>query len=115
MENRDNLLGVLQTIYRWRKTIRNVCLLALLGSIGISLLMDNYYEAKTIFYPTSPQLANPELMFGNTGHVTDYYGSDRDLDRLAEIAAGKEVEDFMVHRFNLYEHYDIDSTDKKGR
>ncbi|MFN0015181.1 MAG: hypothetical protein ACKVU2_11595, partial [Saprospiraceae bacterium] len=42
-------------------------------------------------------------------------GSDRDLDRLAEIAAGKEVEDFMVHRFNLYEHYDIDSTDKKGR
>lgn len=115
MENRDNLLGVFRSIYLWRKTIRNVCLLTLAGSIGISLLLDNYFEAKTIFYPASPQLANPELMFGNTGHVTEYYGSDRDLDRLAEIAASKEVEDYMVHRFNLYEHYDIDSTAKKGR
>jgi len=115
MENHDNLLGVFRTIYLWRKTIRNVCLLTLAGSIGISLLLDNYYEAKTIFYPASPQLANPELMFGNTGQVTEYYGSDRDLDRLAEIAGSKEVEDYMVNRFNLYEHYDIDSTATKGR
>jgi tyrosine-protein kinase Etk/Wzc len=114
MENRDNLLGVLQTIFRWRKTILTVSLLALVGSIAVSLLLENYYEAKTIFYPASPQLANPELMFGNTGQVTDYYGSDRDLDRLAEIATSKEVEDYMVQRFHLYDHYYIDSTAKDG-
>ena len=83
MDHHDNLLGVFQTIYRWRKTIRNVCLLALAGSIAGTLLLDTYYQATTIFYPASPQLANPELMFGNTGQVTDYYGSDRDLDRIA--------------------------------
>ena len=114
MENRDNLLGVFQTLYRWRKTIRNVCILALVGSIGISLLLKDYFQATTIFYPASPQLANPELMFGNTGQVTNYYGSDRDLDRLAEIASGKELEDFMVRQFNLFEYYDIDSTAKRG-
>lgn len=114
MDHRDNLLGVFQTLYRWRKTIRNVCLLALAGSVVFSLLLDNYYQATTIFYPTSPQLANPELMFGNTGQVTDYYGSDRDLDRMAEIATGKELEDYMVARFRLYEHYGIDSSAAKG-
>lgn len=114
MDNRDNLLGVFQTLYRWRKTIRNVCLLALSGSIIISLFLDNYYQATTIFYPASPQLANPELMFGNTGQVTEYYGSDRDLDRMAEIATSKELEDFMVSSFHLYEHYGIDSTSKMG-
>jgi len=114
MENRDNLLGVFQTIYRWRKTIRNVCVLALAGSIAFSLTLDNYYQATTIFYPASPMLANPEMLFGNTGHVTDYYGSDRDLDRLSEIAAGKELEDFMVQEFKLYAHYGIDSTSKEG-
>lgn len=114
MENRDNLLGVIQTVYRWRKTIRNTCLIAVIGSVVVSLFLDNYYEAKTIFYPTSPQLANPELLFGNTGQVTNYYGSDRDLDRLAEIAGGKEVEDFMVAQFDLYTYYDIDSTAKEG-
>ncbi|MCB0531205.1 MAG: hypothetical protein H6574_10690 [Lewinellaceae bacterium] len=114
MENRDNLLGVLQTIYQWRKTIRNVCILALAGSIGFSLLLDNYYQATTIFYPASPRLANPELMFGNTGQIADYYGSDRDLDRLSEIAASKELEDYMVQHFNLYAHYGIDSSSKQG-
>ncbi len=114
MDNRDNLLGVFQTLYRWRKTIRNVTFLALAGSVVFSLFLDNYYQATTIFYPASPQLANPELMFGNTGQVTEYYGSDRDLDRMAEIATSQELEDFMVTRFRLYEHYGIDSAAKQG-
>lgn len=114
MNNRDNLLGVLQVLYRWRKTIRNITLLALVGSIVISLFLDNYYKATTIFYPASPELANPELIFGYTGQVTEYYGSDRDLDRLAEIANSNEVVDYMITTFKLYEHYDIDSTAKEG-
>jgi len=114
MNNHDNLLSVFQTIYRWRKTIRNVCIAAAIGSIGISLLLKNYYQATTIFYPASPELANPELIFGFTSQVTNYFGSDRDLDRLAEIANSTEVVDYMVARFRLYEHYDIDSTAKDG-
>ncbi len=113
-ENRDNLLEVIQALYRQRRVILNVCLVALVASVSISLLLDNYYEAKTVFYPTSPRLANPELLFGYTGQVTDYFGSDRDLDRLAEIARSREVEDFLIERFDLYIHYGIDSTSKRG-
>jgi tyrosine-protein kinase Etk/Wzc len=114
MNNRDNLLGVLSTVYRWRKAIRNICLLTLAGSIAISLFLDNYYRATTIFYPASPELANPELIFGSTGQVTNYFGSDRDLDRLTEMANSNEVVDYMVRRFRLYEHYDIDSAKTEG-
>jgi len=114
MENRDNLIGVLQTLYRWRKPIRNICLLAAVVSVGLSLLLKDYYRATTIFYPTSPRLANPELIFGYTGQVTDYYGGDRDLDRLAEVANSNEMVDFMVHKFDLYHHYGIDSTARLG-
>lgn len=114
MNNRDNLLGIFSVIYRWRKAIRNLCLVTLIGSIGFSLLLDNYYKATTIFYPASPELANPELIFGYTSQVTQYFGSDRDLDRLAEIANSSEVMDYLVTRFHLFEHYQIDSTTKKG-
>lgn len=114
MSNRDNLLGVFSTIYRWRKAIRNICLLTLVGSIGITLLLDNYYKATTIFYPASPELANPELIFGYTSKVTEYFGSDRDLDRIVEVAVSNEVVDYMVSEFKLYDHYDIDSTSKEG-
>ena len=114
MSNRDNLLGVFSSIYRWRKAIRNICLITLIGSIVITLLLDNYYKATTIFYPASPELANPELIFGYTSKVTDYFGSDRDLDRLVEISVSNEVVDYMVAKFRLYDHYDIDSTSKEG-
>lgn len=114
MDQRDNLLGTLASLYRWRKPIRNICLLTLVGSIAVSLFLKNYYQATTIFYPASPQLASPELIFGNTAQVTDYFGSDRDLDRLAEVANSSEVVDFMVSRFHLYSHYGIDSTLKEG-
>lgn len=114
MSNRDNLLGVFSTIYRWRKAIRNTCLITLVGSIIITLLLDNYYNSTTVFYPASPELANPELIFGYTSKVTEYFGSDRDLDRLVEIAESNEVVDNMITRFGLYNHYDIDSTSKDG-
>lgn len=114
MSNRDNLLGVFSSIYRWRKAIWNICLITLIGSIVITLLLDNYYKATTIFYPASPELANPELIFGYTSKVTDYFGSDRDLDRLVEISVSNEVVDYMVSKFRLYDHYDIDSTSKEG-
>jgi uncharacterized protein involved in exopolysaccharide biosynthesis len=76
--------------------------------------MDNYYQATTIFYPASPELANPELIFGYTSKVTEYFGSDRDLDRMVEVAVSNEVVDYMVSKFRLYDHYDIDSTSKQG-
>jgi uncharacterized protein involved in exopolysaccharide biosynthesis len=114
MSNRDNLISVFASLYRWRKAIRNICLITLVGSIVISLFLANYYKATTIFYPASPELAKPELIFGYTSQVTEYFGTDRDLDRLAEIASSNEVVDYMIHRFGLYEHYDIDSTSKEG-
>ncbi|MCB0525682.1 MAG: hypothetical protein R3A50_14135 [Saprospiraceae bacterium] len=114
MNNRDSLLGIIGTIYRWRKVIRNVTLVALIGSVGFALWLPNYYKSTTIFYPTSQELAKPEIIFGASGKVQDYFGTDRDLDRLMEVASSNEVVDFIVQKFNLYQHYGIDSASSEG-
>lgn len=106
----DNLLGVFSFIYAQRRRVLTFCGIVALGSVIISLFLPNYYKATTVFYPASPELANPELIFGYTGQVTNYYGGDRDLDRLAEIANSREVMDYLIARFRLYDHYEIDST-----
>lgn len=111
---RDNLIGVLQTVWLWRKAIRNICLLTAVVSVVVSLLLPNYYRSTAICYPASPELANPELLFGTSNQVTKYYGTDQDLDRLAEIANSNALVDFMVAKFDLYRHYDIDSTTQEG-
>ncbi len=115
MSNRDNLLGVLGTIYRWRKALRNACIIALVGSIGIALWMDTYYKATTIFYPSNQDLSKPELIFGGMSKVTEYFGTDKDVDRILEIAASNELVDYMIRRFGLFKHYDIDSASHEGR
>lgn len=115
MSNRDNLLGVLGTIYRWRKTLLVVCLIALIGSIGLALWMDNYYKSTTIFYPSNQDLSKPELIFGGSSRATEFFGTDKDVDRLLEIAASNELQDYMIDRFKLFEHYQLDSTSKEGR
>ncbi|MBC7777957.1 MAG: hypothetical protein H7246_21160 [Phycisphaerae bacterium] len=115
MSNRDNLLGVLGTIYRWRKALRNACLIALVGSIGIALWMDTYFKATTIFYPSNQDLSKPELIFGGMSKVTEYFGTDKDVDRIMEIAASNELVDYMIGRFGLFQHYGIDSASYEGR
>lgn len=115
MSNRDNLLGVFGTIYRWRKVLRNTCLIALVGSIGISLWLDTYFKSTTIFYPSNQDLSKPEMIFGGMNKVTEYFGGDKDVDRLLEIAASNELVDYMIGRFGLFKHYNIDSTSHEGR
>ena len=113
-ENQDNLLGVLGTMIRHRKILLRFAVLSGALTAVISLLLPNYYASTATFYAASPQLANSELTFGNTGMVADYYGNEHDLDRLLTIAESNELVDYMVNRFQLYIHYDIDSTKIKA-
>jgi hypothetical protein len=77
--------------------------------------MDTYYKATTIFYPSNQDLSKPELIFGGTIKVTEYFGTDKDVDRILEIAASNELVDYMIGRFGLFNHYGIDSASHEGR
>jgi tyrosine-protein kinase Etk/Wzc len=115
MDNRDNLLGVFATLFKWKKQILKVILLAGIGTAAISFFfLDDYYRATTVFYVASPDLFKPEQMFGTSNKDMDYYGTDADLDRVLTIAESNELYDYLIKAFNLYKHYDIDSTKQKA-
>jgi tyrosine-protein kinase Etk/Wzc len=115
MDNRDNLLGVLATLFKWKKQILSVILLTGIGTAAISLFfLDDYYRASTVFYVASPDLFKPEQMFGTSNKDMEYFGTDGDLDRVLTIAESNELYDFLIKTFDLYKHYDIDSTQQKA-
>ncbi len=115
MDNRDNLLGVLATLFKWKKQILKVILLAGIGTAAISFFfLDDYYRASTVFYVSSPDLFKPEQMFGTSNKDMEYFGTDGDLDRVLTIAESNELYDFLIKKFELYKHYDIDSTKQKA-
>ncbi len=110
---KESLVDVLKVVYRWRKPIIIVCGLAAIGSIIISLMMPNYYKSTTVIYPTNPSLSSPSQIFGTTEEV-NYFGEDEDVNRILTIANSTDVVGFLIKKFNLMEHYDIDSTDAKA-
>ncbi len=114
MEKHEDLVGVLQSIYRWRKAIILTTILGAALSIGISLILPEYYQAITTFYAASPDLNKPDRLFGDTDASYNYYGNDADIDRIRTIAQSSDLVGFMIDSFDLYTSYEFDPKDPKS-
>ena len=115
MANKDNLLGVLRTLFHYRRGILSATLITALGSGIISwVFLDNYYKATTTFYPLSSDVFKPEQMFGLSTKDMDYYGTESDVDRLLTIAHSNEIYEFLIKKYNLYQHYKIDTSSERA-
>jgi tyrosine-protein kinase Etk/Wzc len=115
MKNRDNLLGVIDTIVKWKKPILQVTAAAIIGTALIAFLyLHDYYKSTTVFFVSSPDLFKPEQVFGTSNKDMDYYGTEADIDRVLTIAESGELYEYLIKKFDLYKHYDIDSTNQKA-
>jgi len=112
MEKKENLLDIVKVLYQWRKPILYLCIGIGLLTALISLLLPNYYASTTTFYAASMDQAKPGQIFGTSTAETDFYGNDRDNDRLLTIAESKELVTYMIQQFDLYTHYEIRPTAK---
>lgn len=110
MEQRDNLLGMVQAVWDWRKPILLVCIVAVLGTALISLFLPNYYKSATVFLATSPDQAKPDALYSSR----EYYGNANDVDRLLTIAESNELVEYLVDSFKLYTHYKINPENPKA-
>ena len=111
----DHLLGVLRTLWRWRKPIVLTTLAGAILAVIISLLLPVFYTGFTSFVALSPEQNSLESTFGNGGQRIQFYGTGDDIDRMLSIAESNEVIEFMVDTFNLYSVYGIDSINRKGQ
>ena len=114
MQRKEHLLDVVRVLYKWKKFIIIVCIIAAIGSLILALSKSNYYQSSTVFYPTNHDLSKPNPL-GNIGNNVLYYGSGEDMDRLMTLAESDILADYLIDSFQLYQHYNIDTSDvKKG-
>ncbi len=100
-------------IRKWYKTIAAACAVALVGSAIVSLLLPEYFTSRTTFIPANPHMMDRGNVFGAKGGDETVYlfGGPNDVNRLMSLTASRSVEDYLIDKFNLYEHYEIDTTD----
>jgi capsule polysaccharide export protein KpsE/RkpR len=115
MGEQNNLLPLLKVWAKWKKIIGLICLLTGVGAIVVSLFLADYFKSTTVFYPASSDVQKPDKIFGFGSETLYYYGTSEDGDRVLSVGESEELKDFLIQKFNLFTHYNVDSTTAKGR
>lgn len=107
--NSEELLSFL---WRKRKPLLIITMAAAVLSIVVSLLLTPYFKATATVFPTS---SNSVDFQGTARNSVVEFGDEADAERLLQILISPEIRDSLTFKFDLYEHYDIDSAESQAR
>lgn len=112
MDRNYNLVDAVRVLIKWKLPIIGFVLLASIGTVVTVLVMDNYYEAKALFYPTNPSRTDRQVLFSKQGSelASDFFGTKNDVNRFLSIANSAPVVDFIVNNYDLANHYGYDTS-----
>jgi uncharacterized protein involved in exopolysaccharide biosynthesis len=83
-------------------------------SIAVSLIVPEYFESRTILYPISMTTTDRNMIFGQQqgGSDLSYFGNKYDASRILQVSQSAEVIDFIIHKYNLKNHYKYKADEK---
>lgn len=111
------MLELLTIIYRWKWHIGIFCTLAILASVIFSSpkFLPPYFESYSVFYPSNPAATDRTTLFGEDGgdRQINYFGTKNDVNRMLTIANSSGLMNHLITKFDLVNHYEVDTTNKK--
>lgn len=101
-------------LYKWRKSLFIVMMVALIGSWFFSLpwFITPKYRSTVILFPASTNSVSKALLTENSQKGEDLmsFGEDEQAEQLMQILHSNKIRDRVIRKYNLMEHYGIDST-----
>ncbi|MEX1002162.1 MAG: Wzz/FepE/Etk N-terminal domain-containing protein [Crocinitomicaceae bacterium] len=111
-ESNVNSQELLIFLWKKRKPLIGITVAAAIISVVISLLMTPYYKAQAVVFPTKSNSVNFQ---GNERHSVVEFGDEADAERLLQVLISPEIRDSLIIKYDLYDHYDIDSSASRSR
>lgn len=107
-------------MYNWRWPLIIVTLAAaVLAAVFSSpyFIKPKYKSTVTVFPTTTNSLSKALLpqQFASRGQDILEFGAEEQAEQLLQILNSDEIRDRIIEKFNLLEHYDIDTTGKYSR
>jgi uncharacterized protein involved in exopolysaccharide biosynthesis len=100
-------------LYKWRKPLLVVMLAALVGSWFFSLpwFITPKYKSTVILFPAGTNSVSKALLSDQQAKGQDLvaFGEDEQAEQLMQILNSNKIRDRIIRKFNLMEHYGIDS------
>jgi uncharacterized protein involved in exopolysaccharide biosynthesis len=98
--------------YKKRLPIIIITALGAVISIIVSLMITPMYKSTVIMYPASSASVSKSLLSNDTKGDFMAFGDEEETEQLLQILNSNEIVNYIVDKYNLLEHYDIDSTSK---
>jgi len=103
-------------LYKWRKPLFIVIVIALVGSWFFSLpwFITPKFKSTVILYPASSSSISKALLGEKVVKNEDLtaFGEDEQAEQLLQILNSNKIRDKVIWKYNLMKHYGIDSTSK---
>jgi capsular polysaccharide biosynthesis protein len=108
--------GLIVFIYKWRKPLLIVCLIALFGSWFFSCpwFITPKFKSIVILFPAATNSVSKALMSEQSTKGQDLmaFGEDEQAEQLLQILNSNKIRDRIIQKFHLMKHYDIDTNYK---
>jgi len=111
-EQNFNSEELLSFLWSKRKALIIVTAIAFALSIAVSLMMTPYYMSRAVVFPTK---SNSVDFNSNSRNSVVEFGDEADAERLLQVLISPEIRDSLTNKYNLYEHYEIDSNDAHAK
>jgi len=117
MEKQEfSLIYILRVLNKWKKNIAIFTVLATIATAIFSwFFMDDYYLSYARYYPINLAYTDRAYMFSETGADIPFYGDKDDANRVLEIAKSAELAQYIINKYDLATHYEVDTTKKFWR
>ena len=108
----NNTIDLLVFFYKKRLPIIIITSFGALAAIIISLMMTPMYKSSVILYPTSSASVSKSLLTNNARDNMMAFGDEEETEQLLQILHSNDIVDYIVEKYDLIKHYDIDTSSK---
>ena len=113
--NEFNSFGLIRFIWKWRKLLIIISVVAAFVSFGASLLIRPQFKSTSIIYaPRTNSLSKILVNEQNYNERLDIkaYAVEEETEHMIQILNSREIKDILIQKYNLVEHYGL-KTDMK--
>lgn len=103
--------------YKWRKPLIILSLVAAVVSAVVSLLIQNKYKSTVVMFPATTNSISKALLAENFSGKDDVLklGEEEEAEQLLQILYSDEIRTRIIEKYDLMNHYDIDTSDQYKR
>lgn len=104
-----NSVTLLLLLWRWRMKIIIVLVLTVVISAVVSLMMTERFKSTAIIFPAKSNAVVLGKMISHNQGILQF-GEEGEAEQLLQVLNSSAIRDRIVKKFNLMDHYEIDTT-----